>query len=86
MFVADYQTQKANIFQKGDTSTPELISHDISLERRDTLAEEIRAFVKCVRDGNRPLVSGIEGRRALLLAQIITENIEKGKSGFTSMP
>jgi len=29
-----------------------------------------------------PLVSGVEGKRALALAQIITRTIEQGVSGF----
>ena len=86
MFVSDYQTQKATVFQRGDKTIPELVPHDISLDRRDTLDEEVRAFIKCIRDGVRPLVSGTEGRRALALSRMITENIEKGMSCFASMP
>jgi predicted dehydrogenase len=59
-----------------------LIVQDISSDRRDTLEDEIRAFVQSVQNGVRPLVSGREGRQALALASIITENIEKGMKGF----
>jgi predicted dehydrogenase len=86
MYVSDYQTQKAIVTKRGGKTIPELVPHDISFDRRDTLEEEIRAFIRCIRDGVRPLVSGIEGRRALALARMITENIEKGMSGFASMP
>ncbi len=83
VYLSDYQTQKAAVSSRGGNSTPELISSDISTDRRDTLAEEIRSFVLCVQNGKRPVVSGIEGRRALALAQIITNSIENGVKGFT---
>jgi predicted dehydrogenase len=85
VFAADYQTQKGTVSRNGGTSVPELVTQDISLERRDTLNEEIRAFVRSVQTGARPLVAGIEGRRALALARMITENIEKGITGFVQM-
>jgi predicted dehydrogenase len=84
VYNADYQTQKAAVSRKGNSPVPELLTQDISLDRRDTLNEEIRAFVQSVQTGARPLVSGLQGRRALSLARIITENIEKGVVGFVS--
>jgi predicted dehydrogenase len=83
--MSDYQTQKAAVSRKGVTAVPELIMSEIPTERRDTLNEEIKAFVQSVQTGKRPLVSGIEGRRALALARTITENISKGITGFVSV-
>jgi len=83
---ADYQTQKAMVSRRGGNAVPELVSQDISLERRDTLNEEIKAFIASVQNNTRPLVSGIEGKRALTLARLITENIEKGITGFVPVP
>jgi predicted dehydrogenase len=80
VFLSDYQAQKAVVSRRGDG--PTLVASDITVERRDTLAEEIRAFVASVRSGTRPLVSGTEGRRALALALTITDTITKGVSGF----
>ncbi len=85
IYTADYQTQKAAISRKGDGPVPELVTSDIFTERRDTLYEEIRAFVLSIRTGGRPLVSGAEGRRALALAQRISENINKGIGGFVKV-
>lgn len=79
---ADYQIQKATLVRRSDKSAPELVSQDISTDRCDTLDEEIRAFLRSVQTGSRPLVSGIEGRRALSLALMITDNIEKGITEF----
>ena len=45
-----------------DGAVPELIASDITTERRDTLLEEIKAFLKSVQIGERPLVSGQRGK------------------------
>jgi predicted dehydrogenase len=82
IFTADYQIQKATLVRRSDNSAPELVSQDISTDQCDTLNEEIRAFLRSVQTGSRPLVSGIEGRRALALARLITDNIEKGITEF----
>ncbi len=82
VYTSDYQTQKAMVSRRGGNAVPELIVEDISKDRSDTLAEEVRAFVNSVRTGTRPLVSGIEGRRALLLARLISHSIENGATGF----
>ena len=82
IYTSDYQTQKATESREQHGPVPQLITQDISSERRDTLEDEIRAFVQSVQNGVRPIVSGIEGRRALSLARIITGNIEKGMTGF----
>jgi len=82
IYASDYHTQKAAVSRKQPGPVPQLTAQDISSDRRDTLEDEIRAFVRSVQNGVRPLVSGIEGRRALALASIITENIEKGMNGF----
>jgi predicted dehydrogenase len=82
IYTSDFQTQKAVVSRKQTGTVPQLIVQDISSDRRDTLGDEIRAFVRCVQSSVRPLVSGIEGRRALALARTITDNIEKGMNGF----
>jgi predicted dehydrogenase len=82
LYTSDYQTQKAAISRKGGDLVPELVLTGVPTDRRDTLNEEIKAFVRSVQTGSRPLVSGAEGRRALALARLITEVITKGHSGF----
>jgi len=86
VYLSDYQTQHASVSRKGESTLSEFIAHPIAIDRRDTLADEIWAFVKSVRDGTRPLVSGIEGRRALALATTIAENISEGITGFVPVP
>jgi predicted dehydrogenase len=82
VYTSDYQSQKAVVSRKGGDMVPELVISDISTDRCDTLGEEVRAFVLSIQTGTCPLVSGIEGRRALALAQKITENIQKGIAEF----
>jgi predicted dehydrogenase len=82
IYTSDYQTQKATVSRVKAGDIPQLMVQDISSDRRDTLGDEIRAFVQSVRSGVRPLVSGIEGRRALALARTITDAIEQGITGF----
>jgi predicted dehydrogenase len=81
-YTADYQAQKALQSGRGSGPVPELHATEITTERRDTLFEEIKDFLQCVREGRKPLVSGEEGRKALALAQAVTRNIERGITGF----
>ena len=85
VYSSDYQTQKVSVSIKGGNAVPELIMNSIPTERRDTLDEEIRAFVQSIQTGNRPLVSGVEGRRALALARRISENINRAIRGFVAV-
>ncbi len=85
LYASDYQSQKAMRLSRGGNEVPELISNDISTDKRDTLNEEIKAFIRSVENKTRPIVSGAEARKALALAQAITENIEKGITAFVSL-
>jgi predicted dehydrogenase len=82
VYTLDFQQQKASVSHKGKGPVPELTTRNIATASQDTLGEEILSFVQSVRSGARPLVSGIEGRRALALARTITDTIEKGITGF----
>jgi predicted dehydrogenase len=86
LYVSDYQSQKAMLLRRGDNAVPELVPEDISLDKQDTLNEEIKAFIKSVENKTRPLVTGAEARKAIALARAITENIEKGVSAFIPLP
>lgn len=47
----------------------------------DPVGDELKAFVKAVRDGSKDIVDGEAGLRALLVANRITGEIESGLSG-----
>ncbi|MEK6744590.1 MAG: Gfo/Idh/MocA family oxidoreductase [Nitrospirota bacterium] len=82
LYTADYQTQKAFVSRRGPGDVPEFVTTEIATERRDTLREEITAFISCVEHTSRPTVSGIEGRNALALARLITHSIENSIAEF----
>lgn len=82
LYTADYQTQKAFVSRRGAGAVPEFVTAEIAAERRDTLLEEIKAFIGCVEHTSRPAVSGIEGRNALALARLITHSIENSITEF----
>jgi predicted dehydrogenase len=86
VYLADYQTQQTVVLRKSDTTPPGMIGETIAMEKRDTLADEIQAFVTCVQQGLKPLVSGVEGRRALALATLIEKNILEGRTEFVPLP
>jgi predicted dehydrogenase len=82
LYACDFQAQSATLARPGRSLPPELVPMPIPTERRDTLNEEIHAFLDSVRIGRRPLVSGREGRRALALARLISDCIVRGIPGF----
>src|SRR5208283_2464079 len=86
IYTSDYQTQQASVSRKGGTESPAFTAHNLAVEKRDTLADEIRAFIKSVQDGTRPIVSGIEGRRALALATTIADNVTRRITAFVPIP
>lgn len=75
----DYAAQKIAIFrrERGAGGLPRIVEEDITIERRDSLMEETRAFLTCVERREQPLVSGREGKRALLVAQQIQDSIQQ---------
>lgn len=61
---------------------PQLTSNETRFPDSDALADEISSFVNSVRNGNRPIVSGEDGRRALKYALDIIAQIKKGSKKF----
>lgn len=71
--VLDYQEMKIRkYFRSGNT-----IGHEtIEVQGREPLKEEIEDFIDCVKERRRPRVSASEGRNALDIALVITNNIK----------
>lgn len=68
----DYVNQDTAIFRKtGDRIERE----KIRVVKKEPLKKELKSFIECVRTGKKPVVSGIEGRRALQVALEIVEKI-----------
>jgi predicted dehydrogenase len=51
-----------------------------SFEQSDALKSEIEAFLKCVRSGGQPVVTGEDGLRALETALKITQQVQAGRT------
>jgi predicted dehydrogenase len=87
-FSIDYVSQKITVLSKDGKGrkpiSPGILAEDIKIAKNDPLELEIKSFVERVRDRKRPLVSGLDGKKALEVALRITdqiqENIEKRKT------
>lgn len=76
----DYQARKIGIFRKGGGGMPLPMIPNVTLEERrfdqgDSLLDEVTAFVKSVREGLPPVVSGEDGKRALAVALDISSKL-----------
>ncbi len=68
----DYLHQEAFLFQR---SGKKLLKKKIPIRKKEPLKAELKSFIDCVRNNRRPLVSGQEGKQALLVALDILEKI-----------
>lgn len=75
----DYDAQAVEIVSRrvGEDGAPYLDARSLTIERGDSLAEEIRAFIVCCRKRERPVVSGEDARDALALAEAIRARYDK---------
>lgn len=72
----DYVSQDAAIFRK---TGEKIIKDKIKIKKEEPLKKELQSFIECVETGKRPVVSGIEGRRALKVALEIVSKISSSK-------
>ena len=73
----DYAAQKIAQWTlvKGDGPTPSIQAGDVAVVNEEPLKRELADFVDAVVSGRKPLVTGEQGRRALAVAQAITDRI-----------
>ena len=76
----DFQSRKIAIYRKkpGASLIPGLPNVGVeqrSFEKGDPLKDEIDAFIAAVRDGTPPLVTGVDGKRALEVATRISAKL-----------
>ncbi|MGA2735210.1 MAG: UDP-2,3-diacylglucosamine diphosphatase LpxI [Syntrophobacteraceae bacterium] len=80
-FSADYATKRAYAVYKeaesGEDGFPQLSMEEFEIIEKDSLEEEIVAFLRSVRTAARPEVDGEQGRRALAVALEISSRIEE---------
>ena len=74
---ADFGAREAQIYklEVGSGGAPRIETTRQGAPDQEPLRLQIEAFLGCVRDRSRPLVSGADGRRALALALTILERM-----------
>ncbi len=82
----DYQKQEIAVFKKlsdneermmGDPM-PGINQYVLHMNREeDALTTELADFIRCIQEGKPPVVSGEDGRRALELAILVTEEAQR---------
>lgn len=88
--VLDYGNKKLKMYTKsgsaGQGVLPQISIDERDVEERDALADQIEAFLECVKTRTEPVVSGHDGLRALELADRIrkafAESAELYEGGF----
>lgn len=82
---ADFAEKRAYVVYKetepDEAGYPQLSIEELEIDERDALEEEIASFLRCVREGGRPLVDGTQGRDALAVALEISRLIEERMRG-----
>ncbi len=80
-FSIDYISQTITVLSKDGKGRkpifPGVFAEDIKIAKNDPLALEIKSFVERVRDRKRPLISGLDGKKALEVALRITDQIQR---------
>jgi predicted dehydrogenase len=76
----DYAAQEVEMYRltKADGSRPSIEGGKIEVPREEPLKRELADFLGAVRDRRPPQVTGEAGRRALALAQRITDRMAAG--------
>ena len=72
----DYVTQDAMLFEK---TGEKIVQRKIKVRKKNPLKKELKSFIDRVHTGKRPIVSGIEGRRALAVALEIIKKINPAR-------
>lgn len=73
----DYQNQTGELFRKTGHA---IAREEVPIEKGEPLAHQLRSFVNCVANRDRPLVSGEHAAEALDLAVRIIQRLREGAS------
>ncbi len=81
-FSIDYVSQRITVLSKDGKGcskpiSPGIFAEDIKITKNDPLELQIQSFVERVRDRKKPLVSGLDGKKALEVALRITDQIQR---------
>jgi predicted dehydrogenase len=77
----DYTKQEVEVFSlvpaHNPAAIPEISHRLLSVEKCEPLKAQIESFLRCVQEKTKPLVDGLEGRRALALALQVMQKIQE---------
>src|SRR5262249_10367265 len=73
----DYAAKKVEVWrlEQGQGAVPSIQGGELAVESHEPLERELADFVDAVRSKRAPVVTGAQGRRALALAQQITDRM-----------
>jgi predicted dehydrogenase len=76
----DYAAQEVEMYRlvRAEGARPVIDGGKLDVPREEPLKRELSDFLGAVREGRQPVVTGEDGRRALALAQRITEKMAQG--------
>jgi predicted dehydrogenase len=74
----DYAEQEVEGYRllRREGQRPEIQGGKLPVTREEPLKRELTDFVRAVREKRKPVVTGEDGRRALVLAQAIADKME----------
>jgi len=80
-FSIDYVSQRITVLSKEGKGRkpifPGVFAEDIKIAKNDPLESEINSFVERIKDRKKPLISGLDGKKALEVALRITDQIQR---------
>lgn len=83
----DMQAQSVSAYRLASRSgRPEIQPVSVSVSREEPLARELADFRRAIVEGARPLVSGEDGRDALVLAEQVLEAVEEHRATVEEAP
>jgi predicted dehydrogenase len=83
----DMQSQSVSAYRLSRASgRPEIHPVAVSVSREEPLARELADFRRAIAEGGRPLVSGEDGRDALVLAERVLDAVEEHRNTLEEAP
>lgn len=79
MFISvDYLSHHAAVWRRIETDgKPVIKREELEIIPKEPLRSEIESFIRCVRNGDTPLVTGEDGKRAIELAHRIIHSMDR---------
>ena len=83
----DMQSQSVSAYRlAGEPGRPEILPVSVSVSREEPLARELADFRRAIAEGGRPLVSGEDGRDALVLAERVLDAVGEHRATLEEAP